>query len=409
MLNTVKLALAATLAAATGTLATFADDVAPAPKPESGLPMKLISDDLSNPFGNLLAEATQDKRVTVRIQGTIEDVIKWMGDTGISFVLENQNLSSRKVTINIVDQPVEDAIAAIAEALGTGWSKRGQVYVLGTKDALAPRVWSVPGAPIAPKALSPEARVRVETEVKRAEELAKKARENAKYIAPEVFTWRSGLSEKDRKELEQQMKKLHELKDLSDVRVYTDVKGLSDKERKEFELQMKKLHELKELSDVRVYTDVKSISEKERKALEESLKGLKSMPHIFIREGREMTPAERKKFEESMRKLEVEMKELGDDMKVYTVPPMTGQQRKELEGKWFSERDLPKAPAALRTGTMEELMKSLTPDQRMKHEQQGFLKFSDLSGGQKKMLGSPKGNFTISFNLNGKQLTIKNP
>lgn len=376
MLNTVKLALAATLAAATGTLATFADDVAPAPKPESGLPMKLISDDLSNPFGNLLAEATQDKRVTVRIQGTIEDVIKWMGDTGISFVLENQNLSSRKVTINIVDQPVEDAIAAIAEALGTGWSKRGQVYVLGTKDALAPRVWSVPGEPIAPKALSPEARVRVETEVKRAEELAKKARENAKYIAPEVFTWRSGLSEKDRKELEQQMKKLHELKDLSDVRVYTDVK---------------------------------SISEKELKALEESLKGLKSMPHIFIREGREMTPAERKKFEESMRKLEVEMKELGDDMKVYTMPPMTGQQRKELEGKWFSERDLPKAPAALRTGTMEELMKSLTPDQRMKHEQQGFLKFSDLSGAQKKMLGSPKGNFTISFNLNGKQLTIKNP
>ncbi len=376
MLNTVKLALAATLAAATGTLATFADDVAPAPKPESGLPMKLISDDLTNPFGNLLAEATQDKRVTVRIQGTIEDVIKWMGDTGISFVLENQNLSSRKVTINIVDQPVEDAIAAIAEALGTGWSKRGQVYVLGTKDVLAPRAWTVPGSPVTPKGLSPEARVRVETEVKRAEELAKKARENAKYIAPEVFTWRSGLSEKDRKELEQ---------------------------------QMKKLHELKELSDVRVYTDVKSISEKERKALEESLKGLKSMPHIFIKEGREMTPAERKKFEESMRKLEVEMKELGDDMKVYTMPPMTGQQRKELEGKWFSERDLPKAPAALRTGTMEELMKSLTPDQRMKHEQQGFLKFSDLSGAQKKMLGSPKGNFTISFNLNGKQLTIKNP
>lgn len=374
MLNTVKLALAATVAAATGTLANFADEVAPASVPVSQPAFQLASGDKTNPLAKILAAVPQEKRVTVRIQGTIDDVVKWMGDTGISFVLENKGLATRKVTINLVDQPIDDAIAAIAEALGTGWSKRGQVYVLGTQDAIAPRVWSVPRSPVAPKAkvhtLTPEHQKKLETELKRAYELAEKS----KSLAPNAF------------------------------HAVPTTPGLTDKQRKAFELEMKKLHELKVAPNVRVYTDVKDMSDKERKAFEEAMKGLHSLPHMKDLKGyREMTPAEQKKFEDSMRKFEIEMHKLGDDMKVYTMPHLNDADRNG-RGK-----DLPVAPTVLRTGTMEELMKSLTPDQRTKHEQQGFLKFSDLSGAQKKMLGSPKGNFTISFNLNGKQLTIKNP
>lgn len=368
MLNTVKLALAATVAAATGTLASFADDAIPKPAATPLAPFQLASDNLVNPFAKFIVEAPQEKRVTARITGTIEDVVKWMGDNGISFVLENRALSTRKVTVNIVNQPVDDAIAAIADALGTSWTKRGQVYVLGGQDAFAPRVFAAPGSTKKIQPLSPQQKAMIEAQTKRAQELSKKALE--KSIAPRIFSFEvptpPGLSDKDRKEFEQQMKKLRE-----------ELKGL----------------------DVRIYTDMKGLSETERKAMDEALKNLKN--HLSIRDYRQMTPEEQKRFDEAMRKLEIDMRKLGDDFKVYTVPPMRPGQVKESAA--------PRAPLILKAASMDELLKSLTPDQKVKHEQQGFLKYSDLSGAQKKMLGSPSGNFTISFNLDGRKLTIKNP
>ena len=400
MLSTIKLALAATVAAATGSLALLDDEPAPTAKSDAqiNVPLALVSADLVNPLASALATPVQDKRVTVRINGTLDDVVKWLGDTGVSFVLEDKAIASRKLTINLVNQPVEDAIAAIADALGVSWSKRGEVYVFGGQKFMhfAPAAPSSPKAPsgVAPKvwSWSPKDGDQITIDVQKAIEQARKAQKDAKGIAPKVFTFEvpgHPMSPKDQQEFELHMKQLGEhMKALPhDVKVFTDLKPMSEKEQKAFEESMKKLHE-----------------------------GLKVLPKSF--EGTKMSEKERKELELEMKKLHEEMKSLPHDMKVFKWDGKDYKGMSEAERKAFekSMRDLkvelpklPKAPVALKSADMKELMKSLTPDQKAKHERQGYLKLSDLNGGQKKMLGNPSGNFTISVNMDGQKLTIKNP
>ena len=56
------------------------------------------------------------------------------------------------------------------------------------------------------------------------------------------------------------------------------------------------------------------------------------------------------------------------------------------------------------------LMKSLTQEQQQKHEKQGFLKYSDLTDAQKRMLGTTydgKGEFELKIQMDDKSLVIK--
>jgi hypothetical protein len=56
-----------------------------------------------------------------------------------------------------------------------------------------------------------------------------------------------------------------------------------------------------------------------------------------------------------------------------------------------------------------ELLESLTPAQKEKQEKQGHLTLEDLTPAQREMLGGvPKeGNWTFSYSIDGKRLTIK--
>lgn len=402
MLSTIKLALAATVAAATGSLAMLPDDsvqaTKPEPKPQASF--ALVNGELFNP-STLLAEALQDKKVTVRINGTLDDVVKWLGDTGVSFVLEDKAIASRKLTINLINQPIEDAIAAIADALGVSWSKRGQVYVFGGQKVMhfAP---AAPSSPKVPSSVAPKVHTwtskdgdQITIDVQKAIEQAQKAQKGAKGVAPKVFTFEvpgQGMSPKDKQEFELHMKKLGEHMKLvvPNAKELAKIKPMTEKEQKAFEESMQKLHEsMKSLPHV---IEGSKLSDKERKQLELEMKKLheelKSLPHdakMFKWDGKDykgMSEAERKAFEKSMGDLKIELKNLPK---------------------------APLAPAVLRSSDMKSLMKSLTPDQRSKHDRQGYLKLSDLSGGQKKMLGNPSGNFTISVNMDGQKLTIKNP
>lgn len=400
MLSTIKLALAATVAAATGSFALMPDQTAPLADKSTAAPLTLVSDDLTAPLAKVLENPIQDRRVTVRINGTLEDVIKWLGDNGVSFVLENKDLSGRKLTINLVNQPIEDAIAAIADALDVSYTKKGDIYAFGsTKMLFAP---AAPGMPakvreIAPRVWSDKDSDNIIIEVQKAIEEAHKAKGSKNDIAPKMFMFEHG-------------------------------KALSPQEMKQFELHMKNLGDhIKVLTpNLRELEKMAPMTDKERRAFEESMKSLhqnlKLMPKSI--EGMKMSEKERKEFELEMKKLQQEMKALPGEIKMFkfegdNLKGLCEKEMKALElelmGKEFGLKVIPpvpgspKAPVALKSSSMKELMKSLTPDQKAKHERQGYLKLSDLSGAQKKMLGSPSGNFTISVNMDGQKLTIKNP
>jgi len=400
MLSTIKLALAATVAAATGSLALMPDQTTPAPVAEKSTSgsLALVSDDLTAPLAKVLDNPVQDRRVTVRINGTLEDVIKWLGDNGVSFVLENKDLNSRKLTINLVNQPIEDAIAAIAEALNVGYSKKGDVYVFGSARMLfAPAAPGVPSNPrmIAPKVWTGKDGDDIIIDVQKAIEEAHKAKGSKNSVAPKAFVLEHG-------------------------------KALSPEQMKQFELHMKSLGDHIKILTPKAGFKMAPMNEKERKAFEESMKSLheslKVMPKSF--EGMKLSDKERKELELEMKKLHEEMKALPGEIKMFKLDGKEFQGMSEADRKEFekSMKDLkielkdvhglakvPSAPVALKSASMKELMKSLTPDQRAKHERQGYLKLSDLSGAQKKMLGNPNGNFTISVNMDGQKLTIKNP
>lgn len=62
----------------------------------------------------------------------------------------------------------------------------------------------------------------------------------------------------------------------------------------------------------------------------------------------------------------------------------------------------------IQAGNIEKLIDSLSTDQRALHEKQGHLLWSQLTPEQQRMLGgSPGGNFTFSFSVNGKSISIK--
>lgn len=400
MLSTIKLALAATVAAATGSLALLPDQTAPVADKSTTAPLALVSDDLTAPLAKVLENPVQDRRVTVRINGTLEDVIKWLGDNGVSFVLENKDLSSRKLTINLVNQPIEDAIAAIADALDVSYTKKGDIYAFGSSKMLfAP---AAPGMPANPRGIAPRVWTGKDSDdiiidVQKAIEEAHKAKGSKNNIAPKVFTFEHGkaLSPQEMKQFELHMKSLGDhIKVLTpNLRELEKMAPMTDKERKAFEESMKSLHESLKVMPKSI--EGAKMSEKERKEFELEMKKLhdemKALPgeiKMFKLDGKElkgMSDAERKAFEKSMKDLKIELKDVHGLAKV------------------------PGAPVALKSANMKELMKSLTPDQKSKHERQGYLKLSDLSGAQKKMLGNPSGNFTISVNMDGQKLTIKNP
>lgn len=62
----------------------------------------------------------------------------------------------------------------------------------------------------------------------------------------------------------------------------------------------------------------------------------------------------------------------------------------------------------LHSGNIEKLIESLSAEQKQLHGKQGHLLWSQLTPEQQKMLGgSPGGNFSLSFTVNGKSISIK--
>lgn len=83
--------------------------------------------------------------------------------------------------------------------------------------------------------------------------------------------------------------------------------------------------------------------------------------------------------------------------RVFTMPEMKGLE--ELRPFTFNSSKM----------RISELLESLTDEQKDKQEKQGYLTLSDLSAKQKAMLGSipSDGNWTFSYSIDGRKLTIK--
>lgn len=142
MLTSLKLAMTA-LAAATGgyALQSAIETKAPAPQPKAQTAVWTLAS---------MQDTDQklDRKVSGHIEGTVAEVAKWLTDQGVSFVIADEKVASRKIMVNLVDQPLKDAMEAIGDALGGRWEKNGGVYTFQSGSHFFPmeggdvKVWN---------------------------------------------------------------------------------------------------------------------------------------------------------------------------------------------------------------------------------------------------------------------------
>jgi hypothetical protein len=186
----------------------------------------------------------------------------------------------------------------------------------------------------------------------------------------------SPLSEKQKLELEKHLKEMkiptirpEQMKELERIHI----SPMTEKQRLEMEKALKEMHSGK-IKEMRAL-ELEKMSETQRKALTESMAKIKEIRPEEMRKLRSMGEIERMKVMEGMKPLEM-----------LRTPGLTFTADK-----------------------IEKLMDSLTADQKRLHESQGYLKFSQLNEEQRKLVGSGgDGNFTISFSVKGRSITIKN-
>lgn len=71
----------------------------------------------------------------------LSEVLKWLSGEGVNFVANESDFTGdAKLTINIANQPIGDAMDAIADAFDARWTRHGNVYTLqrGSRILLPP-------------------------------------------------------------------------------------------------------------------------------------------------------------------------------------------------------------------------------------------------------------------------------
>lgn len=125
-----------------------------------------------------------------------------------------------------------------------------------------------------------------------------------------------------------------------------------------------------------------------------------------FKDGKLISPKELKGFE-------MDPKALKDLEKLKTIAPMDSKDFKELEKLRtlapFSDKEGSFSKFKTNVDSIKELIKSLSVRQMETNRRQGYLKVSDLTEAQRKLLGGIKegDNITMSYTIDGQSITIK--
>lgn len=391
-------------------------------------------------------DARLDQNVTLQFDNTpVRDVLKRLGSLGVNFVVQDSSFGDARLTLNLQGVPLRDAIDAIGDALGSSWSRRGSVYVLGGHAARtfafapgAPSAPAVPGVPgmrgvpgvrgVPPVPSTPgvphwnekEQRKFEQTMEKFAEEMAQRHGKDGQGAI--VWDGKDGHAfELHMKEFGQnmgqwakQMEKLHG----KDFKV-AEGHEWTEKDRKAFEQHMEK--QGKELGKIKIeglgpgeHPKVFMHDMPDMKELEGMLGELsKELPLIIERakgehelKGHKLSDKDRAEIKREVEKARVEMRKaieesvrernhaLGEKSKVEFLPDVP---------------EVPAPPMVLSDTAIRGLLKSLSAEQKAIQNKRGYLKLGELTAAQRKMLGNTSrgGDWNITFVVEGQKLSIR--
>jgi hypothetical protein len=75
--------------------------------------------------------AGMDKKVSANFnEATVGDVLKWISKQGVSYVVNHDELKSRKISMNLNGVKLHEALNALAESIGANWQVKGSMLIL---------------------------------------------------------------------------------------------------------------------------------------------------------------------------------------------------------------------------------------------------------------------------------------
>ena len=300
-----------------------------------------------------------DRLVSVQFNNSSAgDVIKWLSKQNVNFVANVDKLPKGKITMNVNQVPLHEALETVAESLGGSWQVRGTTLIF--------QAGGFPRTMVAP------ARVGL-----------------ANSYEFKTFGDMKGLAPMD----EMQMLELEKSAKAFSGQLKSNMFNLKEfpkMDTKAFE-ELKSLHGLGKDGKVFEYKTI------DPKAFEE----LKSL-HGLTKDGKafEFKTVDPKAFEELK-----SLHGLAKEGKALDLKALSGMRNSlgelNFKGMTFKRVD------------PEKFSQSMSKAQKDLMKKQGHLKFSDLTEAQKAMLfegltkDMPK-DFTFMFNVKGEKIIIKN-
>lgn len=305
---------------------------------------------------------------------TAQSLVDWLKQQGVEMDANKVKLDpNARFSISLKDVDKTSAIRAIAGALGYWVDEQGGKYSLrGSRNAIVV-------GPDGTTPWGPDAELKIEKAFgpdfqKKMEDWGK---DLEKRFGPEFQKHMEDWGKDFEKRMQEWGGKMKEFKIVEGspnsptVRIWADGKELDPKKIKEFRMKPGKAYKM--------VPSVPPIPPMP------AMPSMPDMPDIKIwAHGKDLDPAKMKEIEEHIRKAMEGMPKLPD---------------------------IPAMPHAMRIDSQnwDKLIASLTAEQWAKQKSQGFLKPSDLTADQRKMVSIPDGDgdFNITITKDGKTLTIK--
>lgn len=475
MLNTLKYAMAAVSTVIAGGYVAQQTEAAHS-KPQAPIQ-----------FASYVTEQDLNRRVSVDIDGTFADVLKWLKQQNVDFVIADDASAKRRISLHMHDKPLREAMDAVAKALGGEWERENDTYVFqsgsqgmffkGEMPDMKNFKWDVPPM----------------VELKTLPEFNKEFMKNFKLDDKDMQVWIDG-KKMSMKDLEKDGRfKVFTGKDMKDFKIDDDgmqfwvdgkkidlkelekggkFKVFSGDEMKDFMKEFKGVDgkEFKIYSngkgdkEIRVWVNGKEVTPRElqgkggtfifgdgemdaktRKQVEDAMGRAKKELEMYRSKngGKMFSDAQQKEMDAAMKQAREAMaqarKQLNDPKikaeierarsKAAKEGKLSDAQRREIElemkrahdemAKAHGEMDRAKIEmdkaqveikkARLHGENMKKLLDSITPAQWELSKKQGYLKFSDLTPAQRKLIGDVEAsdNMTLSYSIDGKKITIK--
>ncbi len=346
-----------------------------------------------------IAESFQEPHVTMSFHNTpVKDVLKWLESKGVSFVVSDADVANEELTLNLLDQPMDSVVEAIGSALDGRFVKRDNVYVFERgpwqSGSLLPGV-SGQGS-VSTLRIRPDLRFRVSRDGGAARAFTIAPGAEGAGVRPLIVQGEE-MNANHRQAMVELRKALEQLRSMKQIG--PDTEKLSTEARKEIEAAMVEME--RAMSQLRSSLKSFNWSDSGGKVAprEFTIPDMKSfnMPDVkfFSMPDIKFDAKQQQAFAKQMEAWAKEQKELAKK------DGMAGR-----NGQWKSFT----APVVtFGRQNLSALLESLTPEQKAKQKEQGYLMLSDLTQAQRRMLGEVgDGKFEIRYKSDQGELVIKN-